>query len=107
MVGMAIGAVRTPADHRLRMELRDLLPDALCDLLLVGASHAAVGVVPELNPADGEGGRCFLQLSAADLREIFFLRAKRFAGPAGSAAGGADQVHRDTGTRVPPNQPAP
>jgi len=60
---MPIHAVGTPADDSLRAEPGDLLPDPLGDLLPFAPVHAAVRVVPELDPADGEGTGGLLQLA--------------------------------------------
>src|SRR5882672_1837972 len=79
---MPVYPVRPAGDNCFRVQLRDLLPDALGELLWIDAADASVRVVPQLDSADGEGGRGVLELARANLCEILFDRATGFSRPA-------------------------
>src|SRR5712691_4393614 len=103
---MSVNPVGATGDDRLRMQLRDLLPDSLRQLLWIDAAHAAVGVVPQLDRADGQSRSGLLELSRANLREIFLDRATWLSHPARLPASGADQVYRYSRAAVPQDQAA-
>src|SRR5258708_28530140 len=102
---MSVDAVRPPPDDRLRAQPGDLLPDPLGDLLRVAFVDAAVGIIPQLDAADGQRGRARIQLRPADLREILLPAARRLAVPTALAPRRPDEAAPDTIARVPHDQP--
>src|ERR1700693_2443938 len=101
---MPVHTVWAPSHDDLRAELRDLLPDPLRDLLRVGLVHTPIGVVPQVDPADGQCRCGLLELARSDLGEVLPLGADRLSTPARLATCGADEVDRDAGARVPQDQ---